>query len=124
MNQLRRRSVGFGLLLLTAAALSGCGEDGMAVVKFREGNRNHIAQGLKIGMTEEQVHTLMAKGLPSSLSTSELGSTPICLSNPHMSEVRIIGEKRVTIRWYYTHLEKNDLLISPEELTPIVFCQG
>lgn len=124
---------------LMAAASAAC----TSAINFREANRRTL-QKLHVGMDRSEVLALMGVGEHRQFTGSETrgpvgtgrdsmgvmsvqipvgGNAPI-LYDPHRSETYESEDSSWEVLYYYTHVTRDDGLVTEDELTPIVLRDG
>jgi hypothetical protein len=123
-------------LLLLAGAVSACA----SAINFRERNRENLDK-LRVGMTRDEVIDLMGIGEEHQLVGSETqgpigtgrdtmgvmsvriptGNNAPVLYNPQRSEIYQGADGSTwEVLFYYTHVVRDDGLVTDDELTPLV----
>lgn len=125
--------------VLLAAVTVAC----TSAINFREENRRTL-QELRVGMDRSEVLDLMGVGEHRQFTGSETrgpvgtgrdtmgvmsvqipvgGDAPV-LYDPHRSEVYEGDDSTWEVLYYYTHVTRDDGLVTEDELTPIVLRDG
>lgn len=128
----------FAAILPIVAAL-GC----TSAINFREENRQSLRE-LHVGMDRSEVLEVMGVGEHRQFTGSETrgpvgtgrdtmgvmsvqipvgGNAPI-LYDPHRSEIYESEDSTWEVLYYYTHVTRDDGLVTEDELTPIVLRDG
>ena len=131
------RSVALAVFL--AAGFAAC----TSAINFREENRRSLQQ-LHVGMDRSEVLEVMGVGEHRQFTGSETrgpvgtgrdtmgvmsvqipvgGNAPV-LYDPHRSEVYEGEDSTWEVLYYYTHVVRDDGLVTEDELTPIVLRDG
>lgn len=86
-------------------------------------------QDVRMGMTQEQVHTIMGQQLTvgyeyQDATTDDSEAKPLTITNPYRTKDVQTLQGNCTIEYYVTAIHQPDGVISEDELMPLVFCKG
>ncbi len=119
------------LLLLCCVMAAGCA--GIEVYDPMHAAQNQVLllnesalKSVKVGMSEDEVHTLAGQALVIGYSarSNSPGYEPLTIPNPYKIEKLNVGSAAYVVEYYVSMVRHPDGTISNDELEPLVFKDG
>ena len=85
---------------------------------------NGPLKSLSVGMSRDEAHRRMGEAVVIGYNYDNKAAKPITIPNPYKSKDIKTDQGTCTAEYYVTAVRRPDGVVTDEEMTPLVFCNG